>query len=109
MWVYVVARLSGAAPGTRLRVSDSPPTRRESVQDDVKQVAAMLVEGHDAAYAWTSHPTRYSGVLKHLLRGERSIGWSLLLRFARRSAGHCFGDNGLISVPAKRHATTDHV
>ena len=69
----------------------------------------MLVEGHDAAYAWTSHPTRYSGVLKHLLREERSIGWSLLLRFARRSAGHCFGDNGLISVPAKRHATTDHV
>ena len=30
MWVYVVARLSGAAPGTRLRVRDSPPTRRES-------------------------------------------------------------------------------
>jgi hypothetical protein len=92
MWVYVAARLSGAAPGTRRRVSDSPPTRRESVQDDVKQVAAMLAEGHDAAYSWTSHPTRYSGVLNHPLREERSIGWSLLLRFARRSTGYCFGE-----------------
>jgi hypothetical protein len=64
----------------------------------------MLVEGHDAAYAWTSHPTRYSGVLKHPLRGERSIGWSLLLRFARRSAGHCFGDIAIVPIQArKRH------
>jgi hypothetical protein len=62
----------------------------------------MLAEGHDAAYSWTSHPTRYSGVLNHPLRGERSIGWSLLLRFARRSAGYCFGDHAIAPMAIDR-------